>query len=197
MKKYLLFFVSLFLLSCNNKQHDLIKDFEQTVDGVKTDMSMKILQLDNVGVLTYKDSLLFYCDNPLECELDSIITSINYTESYIADFKNKGLLYKDSLEKELNKKTPISYEIEYYRSLYELYSKEDALTSHLEYLALLYKIKTYAESPETAIGNIWYCKYSIINPFLNNAKQEISKKYLFNSDNSKIISIFNDKKVAN
>ena len=48
-------------------------------------------------------------------------------------------------------------------------------------------LQHYQSIPDTLLGHQYQCTYAIVNPFLNNAKQEITNIYFLSPDQTRII----------
>lgn len=184
MKKiYLLLLAAAVFASCSNKVENAIKDYEQTIGSTKIDLSMSIKKLNKVKEYTGADSAQVIADAS-KISVDSIPLKVEQYKKHVAESKEKYQLYKDSAQMERNKVRPESYMIMYYENVADIYEpddNEDAIMAAME--QALY----YYNNPEKVLGNLWDCTYTIKNPLLD-MKQEISKQYLFNADDTEILA---------
>lgn len=180
MKNVLILFALLLFVSCTDKKKELIADYEQTVGDTKTDLKLKVKSLVKVKEITGLDSLKFQYKKVNDGKYKEAIEElILEAETTIKQTQHK----RDSVA------NAMLNEPDYLRNY-----TEDYIEKLDEYLAiysdLLNEVKhhrTYLERKDKTIANIWECTFTIVNPMLNNVKQEITKQYLFNADNSEII----------
>ena len=178
-----LFSIILFLGCSLSNKEKLIKEYEETFDGkTKIDLSFKVKDTQFIGTITGKDSLDYFVkifkerfsDSPktpeeilkqINIELPKCEKSLNDINKDIDKYKNSGDDYQ-TLQNWLDRNEPTV-----------LFMRK----AH-------YGIEKYISIQEKIIGNKWQCTFTIKNPILNNAKQEITNQYIFNDDNSKIIT---------
>lgn len=193
MKKILtILIVSLILFSCSSDARiQLIADREQIIDGTKTDLSLKVLNLKELGSVTAADSLKIL-------EQDFIKSRDNAIESY------NGLIamHQGFLQSHLS--TAKTEEFKEIRDDYLRYAKEDE--AHInECKEMIKKFETdcsgtilepmfkhiakLKRDTTRILCNKVQATYSINNPFLNNVKQELTRIYLFTPNNDSIIGV--------
>jgi hypothetical protein len=185
MKKLITYFLfsTVLLLGCSlSNKEKLIKEYEETFDGkTKIDLSFKVKDTQFIGAITGKDSLNYFVkifkerfsDSPetpeeilkqLKIELPKSEKSLDDINKAIDKDKNSGDDYQ-TLQNWLDKYEPT---VLFMRKAHDGIEK---------YISIKGKI----------LANKWQCTYTIKNPILNNAKQEITNQYIFNTENSKIL----------
>lgn len=180
MRKYLLFvLVAVLIVSCTDKKAKTIADYEQTIGETKTDLSLKVKSLDLVKSFTGNDSLKILLNGIKEKDFADII-------------KNQTLIANNDIKS-------ASKNIEKYKNSENIYdqnivsSNEELLKSSNHLLDVCTRAEKYLKTKNIVIANEWKCTYTIKNPLLNNATQEITKYYVFDKDNTKILSSSTEK----
>lgn len=189
MKK--IFFVSVLagvLLSCGpSKVEKLILAYEQTIGNTKTDLSMKIQKLKDVGKITGNDSLkvLLSTFEIKKAEKIEYLTKSIKQDSILllkskkdASDPDVGFIYQSSVEL-------YSDLIKSSKKAIEIY-KTDCKGTFLE--ISFQEIKKYESIKDSVLEIKYDCTYTIKNPFLNNVTQTIKKTYYISSDLNKVIS---------
>jgi len=185
------------LHSCSpNKTEQAILDYRQTIGNTKTDFSMKILELEKVGVYTYGDSAnilksTFYSSMedkemgqiPIDSILFRISENINGWEGYILEL-DSAVRAMEQLKRTNDfeytyKKSKIPEYSQKVKGFKESYNQLDSLNTI---------IKQYESSANKELAAKWKCKYSIKNPLLNNVTQELTETFLITPEN-KVIGI--------
>jgi len=180
------FVFSLILLcacSTNSEVKNLIKDYEQIVNGVKTDLNLKIVSLDKFGKVSNNDSLKYYFEQ-YKKGFDKDIADRMTLDSMINRFSMAVITFKElnkSYNESMNKETSIELKEFYLKLMIEVEKN-----IHNDSVSLIV-LKKYSTNKDSIIGNIYKCKYTIHNPFLNNVKQEIEKTYVVSTDNKLIL----------
>lgn len=189
---YALLLALILISSCKkNPVEQAIIDYKQTIGTTKLDLKMKILSLENVGSVTSNDSakileqaLYSGIKNDSEIKnltIDSISTGIKeniiWLDDYIAELDSniKAL--------EANGKTQTTDYFFYKRKLKE--NIEDADKTKATYAtldSLNTIIKKYQAEPDKVIATKWKCKYSFINPLLNNTLVETVTTFVVTPD---------------
>jgi len=198
MKKSMYLILTVLLLaSCESKQAKIIKDYEQKIDeNTVIDLNLKVKELDQIGLAFAKDSFDHYV-----VLTDSLADIIKWEyksklDNNQFDYNLEEIKYKyetdptmKKLIKEIMDAIQDGIEIEK-RVLSKIENKDyRKITDEMD--ALLDKRDQFINQ-DSVIGNIWECKYSILNPMLNNAKQTLNAKYLFSSDNENLIRKIKD-----
>lgn len=189
MKRLILIFTVIAIGCSDSKVKDAIKNYEETIDGVKTDLNFKFISLNKTSIVTGNDSLSFYFEKYKHEFVDSVSSRMTI-DSMINRYKiivNNNKDFTKMLEDSLKKQTLPEFKnlyIEYINKNKETRFKD---SSNLETLLKYKKIGNHI------IGYKYLCCYSIVNPLLNNAKQEIKKVYLISADESKVLGIMDKK----
>jgi len=195
--KYLVILIALATIfySCGpTPTEQVIMDYEQTIDGTKTDLSMSIISSEKIGTLTFKDSATIYKDI-FQQEVDE---SILKSENRYIEYKRKVI---DAMVTMATARLPET--IEHHRKsidMYNSFAKNDSIwaqkykngdysNSDLEKKYNL--LKRYETSPDSIIADKYLTSYSIKNPLLNGVKQELKKEHWITPDNK---VIYSDKK---
>lgn len=175
MKKLIIYLFSvLFLMSCTDKKKQLISDYEQTIGQTKTDLNFKVNSLEFVKSITAEDSLNVLLKDVCPLNKDSINQKISFSNTYVTKFEDLIKKFSELQYDEFNNR-----QIELYKQyIAQLNYIKEKCTSSLKFI----------DNPKKIICNKWKCSYSIKNPFLNGVEQTITKYYLFNPENDKIIS---------
>ncbi len=193
MKKlvFIIFVVVVFSSCSSDPREQLVSDYEQTSGDTKTDLSLKVLKIVELGSVTANDSLMILepefaknRDEKIE-SLKEIIQSNNVTiEYYREEAKNnkypsirKGNLKSAQFWEDINKGFEESIEI------YNSDCKETFLES------IYNRINDFKNDTSRILYNKAKVTYSIKNPFLNNVKQELTKVYMFTPDNKIILGV--------
>ena len=188
MKKLIIFGLGLFLLSCTSKQGEEIGRFEQTSGDTFTDLSFKVIKLKKVKTITANDSLDFYFRNTNKTyNLDSLESDLKKNTDYLDDMQNKYTAYIDSFNVENEKSKPNIGALDYYREMADIANPANYLEITND-IAILNQSKVYFAKPDSILGNLWECTYSIKNPLMDDAKQELTDQYIFSPDNQMLIS---------
>lgn len=191
MKKLILSILILFsivAISCSSANKEkLIKDYEQTIDShTKIDLSLKVKELNLINKVTVEDSIKIFL-NQFKARFRDCPQNIRDLLSQCKKELNGGEKALDSMKIKVAK---LKMEGEGYQYLQNVIDKyEPSINLMIKARDFLDKNIDY---PSKTIGNKWKCVYTIINPMLNNAKQEITRIYIFNEDNSKIITKLTD-----
>lgn len=159
---------------------DLNKKHEQIIDGVETDLNMKILKLKKTGYVLKRDRR-----NEAS---DTIKTVYNLVENKINQkVNNDSILVHliDSIENSYNQiiLEPFSDE------KYDLKNKWADVKNKFERYDRI--LKEYDYNPNDSIHvNFWMCTYTINNPKLSNSKQTYERIYSILSDGNDFYSGF-------
>ena len=194
MRRLILFIVIIFVvLSCSpSAQEQAVLNYEQTVDGTKTDLSMDIISLEKTGLIKFSDSLVTYKEL-FALEVDE--TTLKY-DTRIYEYKRKVV---DAMYSLATARLPQS--VKHWREtidLYESLAKADSLRnqkiksgdySNSELEGKYKLLKRYESSPDSLIADKYICSYSIKNPMLNGVKQELTKEYWISPSNKIVHSI--------
>jgi hypothetical protein len=186
------------LISCKpNPTEQAILDYSQTLGNSKLDLKMKILSIEKVGEMIASDSAKlvkesFYSglsDEDKKISIDTILVKADYNikgwERYIVELDSavKAMELKkmtDDLEYTFKKSRILKY-TEDVNNFKKAYKSGDSINTLL---------KKYNDNPNRVIGIKYKCTYTIQNPMLNNALQEITKTFVLSLDN-KVISEYN------
>lgn len=184
--------LSIILFSCQaDPVAELISDYEQRIGGAKTDLSLKIISLKETGPVTGADSLKFY-EKEYKATHDEVVEAYNNYENLFDDYIGKSDSLRDRMN-ELNKrkysssinrkvKTALAEHTIYLDSAKRILGKKEPLNK--AYI----KLTHYQARRDSLLGYKYECNYSLLNPLLNNVKQELSKEYVLNKQKSKILS---------
>jgi hypothetical protein len=171
MKKALLMLVLvLTFVSCGGGKYDrAIADYEQTIENTKVDLKFKIIDSKELKSISVGDSINF-------CEKEGALMLENAKLDYdreLSKFEKDSIFnvstYPDHAE-QLN---------ETGRALLKtIKDKYDHALGFENYWKNLYKDR----EPTEVLRVVVECKYSIQNPLLNNAEQEITNTYVMSPD---------------
>lgn len=182
--KNLIFILSMFCVSCSPGKEELIKQFEETTGNTKTDLFFKVKEIHLIGTITAKDSLEYY----VKLFKDKFYDSPNSSDEILKMIKtelsgeaNEKLI--DSLKNSIVENKTKGKEYQVLQDVIDRYEPMIILGKKVQR-----GIEKYSPLSNEIIGNKWQCTYTIKNPMLNNTKQEITNQYLFNGNNSKLIS---------
>lgn len=171
MKKILpLLLFALLFVSCQNKYEKAIADFEQTIGDTKTDLNFKVIEIKEIKRMTVADSIE-YCKKEgaimvenAKKELDLAIKDYKEDSAYI---KN---LFPNTLDEDVARSS---------RNRMNLAKdKHDYALGFEAYWKKRYENR----DPSEVLIAVVECKYSINNPFLNNAKQELTRTYAMSAN---------------
>ena len=192
MKKILILVLSAIIFSsCSKSQEEiLIANHVQTLGDTKMDLGFKLINLEKVSETTAKDSLKILNEyfvskrdekiKQFEDEIERKSKEVEINSEALEKEKNQILkdLYKDRLETALA-------DIDRNKNNIELY-QGDCKGTFLE--SILENIKKYESKGDEILLKKFKVQYSIKNPLLGNAKQEVNKYFYFDGNLSKIIS---------
>ena len=188
MKNYvsILFIIIIFASCTRDPRESVIAAYEQTTGDTKTDLSLKVLEIIDLGYVIAQDSLDILMPEFIEKRdknIETLKQSIKRDEEQIQDYKNSGKKYGLS-----NKSMIEMYEnlIEISRNLINIY-QTDCKGSFLEWH--YNRISELKKDTSRVLFNKTKVSYSIKNPLLNYAKQEITKTYMFTPDNDSILGV--------
>lgn len=183
-KKAMLFiFAASVFFSCNknSKYEDAIADHEQTMGSTKINLHLKIIETKELETITVKDSIRII-DEGIKQQRESVDAELK---------ERKDQFIRDSTD---------------YASWASQSFLDDAAKSYNSWVGILNTIYTnYTDSvnsrkelyskrnSDEVLAAIVECRYTIKNPFLNNATQEITNKYIMSGDGSKCYHKFRDK----
>jgi hypothetical protein len=164
-----------------------IADYIQTnSDGIKTDYQIKFKSLKLDSTITAMDTLKWEYKGAVT--LDEIkIANDSLINSLENDIK-KGEHELDSL------KTAVEIEPDYLRyiTLDYISKKEETIERFKDILEDVKIKRELIKTPDKILAYIFEAHISYVNPLLNNAKQETTKKYLLNAEKNKVIRIIED-----
>ena len=164
MKKLIIAFTVISACSSPTERDLLIMDREQRIDGIKTDLNMKIISSEDIGFYTGADSLNYLLKVYHHYNLDSVIS---YSEGLIEYYKGR------IKELEESDRENIDRYIEWIRTEQSIIDQILNLRNN--------KDKIYWKKVKYI--------YKINNPQLNMINQELTKIYVFTLDESRIISV--------
>jgi hypothetical protein len=176
MKKIIFVSLSMFAISCgsNNKEKDLVSDYLQTMGDTKIDLKIEYLDFEKEKEIRAKDSIVILKKKTGSKSIDELEIFIkNYREENKNDKKN----YNDRID-EYGRDSDI------FKNYFELFESSMELEKELE--NNFESWKKYDKEPEKVLVNKFKIRYSIINPMLNNAKQELKKIFFINPESTKV-----------
>ena len=168
---FILFVVALFSSCSNDPREQIISDYEQTSGDTKTDLSLNVLEIIELGSVNAIDSLKILVPN-FEAKKRE---HINFLMERIEE----------------DKKSPaISSTNEMTIKIWEDGIKKYESDCKGTFLEEDYnRIKRLESDTSKILYNKVKVTYSIKNPFLNNVKQELTKVYMFTPDNKIILGV--------
>jgi len=174
MKRFFLPLILLMVACAPSKVEKLISDYEQTNGSTKTDLSLKIQELKEIGKVTGADSAMFY-----QAKVDSVLKKLSGKDLKSFNIINQ---YLDTIVDSYTHICELNY-TEFYAEKLKYYSetRSNLRINNLEALK-------YGIIKDSVFAVRFDCTYTIKNPVLNNVKQTIKKTYYISSDLSKIIS---------
>lgn len=181
------------LMSCSgDPKKQLIQDHSETVGGVKTDLSFKLLELKPIMAFTNMDSMRILHENTLTDPFDSsknLIDTMYHMYSNLVPIWQHRINECDSM---MNIKRYASV-----RALAQIRYGDvkrkaeghlaDSQEKVEKYKPIKAKYDHYKEMGDKVLGQVYEATYTIKNPMLNNAKQTITKQYLFSVDETQIL----------
>lgn len=184
-KLILLLSIVIAITACTDKKKQLIADFEQTTGNVKTDLGFKVKSLKLSKKVTALDSLRIAFGDANEADYMNRIDSM---ADVLIQIKIKREHQIDSLRL-VSEKEPAYLKV-HYDELID--SFEESLELYEELISEKEPQRAYAENPKKVLANIWTCTYTVKNPMMNNVKQEITKDYVFNADNTELLRVLEE-----
>lgn len=182
--KYTFLFAATLLVACGapTKREQAILDYEQTTNGVKTDLSMKILKLEKLHDTTGPDSASILTEEILgrPMSLDELKQEYDRYDSIVAGLDSLVNKY-DKLYQDESIKARKNYELlSVYndaRTNFKIKKVEPEI--HLSKLESMISVVAELRERNWVLNSTYRCTYKIKNPLLNNAEQEITKNYVF------------------
>lgn len=180
----------IFLASCGSSKEEIaIADYVQRLGNIKTDMNFSMLKLELTGEVYGNDSLELYLKSPQYAWARGL-TSKKLIEQYNDLLQRERNLIAwhdaklDSIDDIISRTG--DYSPARYKSIYlegiiaiEKNLKQDSL--------LLRKLQRLHSDSASVICKKYEAVYSITNPLLNNAKQEVTRVFFLSPDGSKVI----------
>lgn len=169
------------LIGCApSPEEKAILDYEQVVDGVKTDLSMGIQSIEKTGVITGTDSLKPLNDSLNSLAFDRMQVLFKEIDHYLNLTSEQNLITITATSKARVQQAQRS--IKMYRTITNAYTAELKRYERKHYdsteLHKIYsKLKAYESKPDSVLASRYRCTYTINNPAMNFAKQEITKTY--------------------
>ena len=189
-----LLLISLCFISCSNsKEKKLITDYVQTMGDTKIELNVNILDFEKESEIKAIDSLNIlkpYLETEKNEKISEFKVKIESANERINEY-NKDILKPENNYASL-KKIYLDFiedaknDVDFNKKAIELY-EGDCKGTYLE--KTLNEIKRYEKNPNLVIANKYKTRYSIINPLLNNAKQELKKTFYINPDATKVLSM--------
>lgn len=178
----------------------LIKEYVETFDvNTKIDLKFKSISIDFIKIASLQDSIGFYENKFNQSKLILIEHNEYWYKRWMSDAKESKFQivrekYLEFASWQLNSLTLL--EKEKYDSVLITHFSKGGI-EYINFENTFERLNYLKSNNDSIIGNIWKCTYKIVNPMLNNARQEITKLYFFNDDNSKIISSIDNKLIYN
>ena len=195
MKKLLLvLFTALMFISCQTTEKKLIKDHEQTLGDTKIDTDISFNSLDEVQVITAKDSLKIletYLEEKRVNKIEELSEMIELYQDYVdkytievdeAEYQSMKDIYQELLD--LKKESIESYKLAL------INYQGDCKDTFLE--PVIAQIEDYKKRGDEVLFSKYKANFTANNPFLNNIKQEITREYYISADKTKIMTVRND-----
>lgn len=189
-----LLFILIMALSCTktNNVQQVIRDYEQNRNGVYTDLKLKFINFEQAEIIKVRDEI--------DYETQAIKIGLIPSEDSILDeiINVKKAILKNEAELKLaiegNNVTFIDRKTE------EINADRERLTFQKMVLEdeMIYGysriekdlealLKLFERDPDQILGFKYKATISIINPFLNNAKQSFTKTYILDPYKSKVM----------
>ena len=179
----------MFLASCGASiEETAISNFVQTSGNVKTDMDFSLKKIELKENVYGNDSLRYYLklnkygwakDLTAKRLIDEYIDVIEKEKKFISEYDSKI----DSIDNVVNQ-DQFGYQLKafYLKSIISLEKdmREDSL--------VLSKLSRLYTDSASVICKKYEAVYSIKNPMLNNAEQEITKTFFLTPDGGKVIA---------
>jgi len=192
MKKFIqgiviVFFYSLYSCSSPTPEEIAISDYVQTIGNAKTDLKFKLIKLELLQDFKAVDSLIYWKEqykvtgdskafiDTLKAQVkarEEAITKLEPTKALLDDYKKKHGRLTESLR---NNEIQIDAVLSQYRSW------------NSQTKPILPSLESYSSNESKVLYKKIKCSYSIENPLLNNAKQEITSVFYFSPDKNKVI----------
>lgn len=193
-----LIILAIITISCEkSKEEKLISDYTQTIGKAKMDLNFKMINLEKIRDITAKDSAEILKPIFEETRTEKLSqlthslqvnTMLEFYQNQLEDWKQSKVTGKYKNERiEYYEKSIVEEKenIENSKKVIEAY-KTDCKGTFLE--PLYNTIQQYEEAPDKLLATEYNATYTIENPMLNNAKQEINTTYLLNGDRTEVLS---------
>ncbi len=163
--------IVLTLYSCTSSPEDkAIGDFVQTIGDTKTDMKFKLLSKETTQEIKASDSINFWKEKfkltDSKALLDTIKVRFNEREELIKKWEAEGEGIGSYAKEKL-------HEFKQARPIFQ---------------SLIPSMESYISDESKVICQKIKCTYSIENPLLNNAKQELTRNFYYSVAKKKVYS---------
>lgn len=173
---------------CSSPSHEeqLISDYEQTIFNSRIDLNLEVKRLEYLGPQTGRDSLsLIFSEyqkqlNTSYPDYRTFYDSLNI----ILRNGNRTVRYVDSLFE--TAEPEVANYMRGKTANYNQYLQLKKTTAALQEVITMMDV--YIERPDEVLSEKYSCTYSIKNPMLNNATQELTKTYYFTPSKDSIIT---------
>jgi len=185
----LLIIASLLTTSCVTKEEKAIGDFLQVKGNVRTDLDFKLKDLEQLEEISARDSALLLTGIKKVENSELPISRIVKNHSIRLEYKRhmrKDLVRKvDSLEDQLKKPGKQPAEVFIHLTVYPemIYNLDKEIRA--DSIKLLFLIKYQSDSLKI-LTRKYRAVYTIINPEMNNLKQEIKRDFYISGDRKKV-----------
>jgi hypothetical protein len=173
-----------------------IADYVQTIGNTKTDLSFDLKAMKHLSDITGKDSinsmlLEISKDYQTPRTLKDVLTRCNNVVTkfpkLIADYEAKldsldAVKPRAGLYNSLDEYSTSRYKLMYKKQVLEL--KEDIRKDS----SILTLLNRYMKDSTTAIAKVYEVVYTIKNPILNNASQEVKRKFYLVPELTRVLS---------
>lgn len=182
----------IFCLSCSDPsiEEKTIADYEQTIFNSKIDLNFKMNRLEGIGTITAKDSL----ENIFNTAQTAIGTEYDNYQSFYDSLTatiNSIKPQLDTLDLMMSKSESFA-DIMRKSNRWRAIQASKALVE--EGGKILSEMDKYLGDTAKVLALKYECDYSIVNPMMGNAKQQVSNKiYYLTPDKLKVLGIENAK----
>ena len=183
---FVIIIILLSVIACSQSPEEkAIMDYEQSIDGTKTDLSMKIESLIQIGSLTCDDSAKIL-SKTLE---EQAALGIERADKKFIEYHDKIREQIDILASTRNKAR--TDQAQKMIDMYLKFIKADSIRrvrfeqkdyEHTHLQNIYRKMKRFESTPDSSLASKFDCRYTIKNPSLNFAEQEIRKTYFITPD---------------
>lgn len=196
---------SIYACSEPSNEELLINEYEQNVYGSDSDLNIKVISFEKTGEILGSDSLKFFHQEYAnifgeDVTIEDMINRCKQVSGNYSDIIEELKVKVDSLHKEVNNfdefeknKTKIYRDLKT-ASEYDIYAKSliRAVETKKKHDHRYLILKKYKDNENELLASKYECVFSFNNPSEEGTRQAVTKIYLINRGDDKIIGAIDD-----